>query len=136
MDPKSPALRSPCPIAGALDLVGDRWTLVVLRDLLLANKRRFSELAQPEGIATNVLTERLRRLEGAGLVSREPDPEDGRRRIYTPTERAWELVPLMLDLAIFGFDHCGGTAHPELVEAARADRDGLIATLRGGEHGG
>jgi len=122
--------RSDCPITCALDLVGDTWTLVVLRDLLLGGKRRFSELAAPEGIASNILSDRLRRLESAGLVTRQRDPQDGRRKIIVPTERAWDLVPAILELAIFGRDHCGGTAHAQMVEMARTDRDGLIAAFR------
>jgi DNA-binding HxlR family transcriptional regulator len=113
----------------ALDLLGDKWTLVVLRDLLLEGKQRFSELARNEGIATNVLSERLARLEGAGLLIRSPDPQDGRRRVYTPTDRARALVPLLLELAIWGHDHCGGTAHADLVEWARRDRDAAVAAL-------
>lgn len=124
--------RSNCPITCALDLVGDRWTLVVLRDLLLGGKRRFSEFARAEGIATNVLAERLARLEAAGVVVKQRDPDDGRRRCYTPTERGRELIPVLLALAVWGSDHCGGTAHPELVARARTDRDGLLAELTAG----
>jgi len=122
--------RSSCPIVAAIDLVGDRWTLVVLRDLLLAGKRRFGEIAVVEGIATNVLSDRLRRLEDAGLLVRKPDPLDARRRIITPTETAWDLTPVILELAVFGKDHCGGLAHQELVEAAREDRAAVIAAMR------
>lgn len=125
-----PEARSACSIGRALDLVGDRWTLLILRDVLLAGRRSFSEFARAEGIATNVLAERLDRLERAGVLTKERDPEDGRRRIYLPTERGWELAPAILELAIWGRDHCGGTAHAELIELARADRDGFIAALR------
>jgi DNA-binding HxlR family transcriptional regulator len=79
--------RSSCPITCSLDLIGDRWTLVIMRDLLLAGKTAFSELASVEGIATNVLSDRLTRLEQAGLIRRERDPADGRRRRYVPTRR-------------------------------------------------
>lgn len=125
------APRSNCPITCALDVLGDRWTLVVLRDLLLGGRRSFSEFARTEGIATNILSDRLERLEAAGVLTRSRDPNDGRRRIYTPTERGLDLIPVLLELSIWGFDHtAGGTAKPELVEAARSDRDGAVRMLR------
>src|SRR5262245_65938123 len=65
-------LRSPCPIAGALDILGDRWTLLVMRDILFYGKRRYADfLASPEGIASNILAERLTRLERGGVHARE-----------------------------------------------------------------
>lgn len=121
--------RSTCPIACALDLLGDRWTLVVLRDLVLARRRHFSELGRAEGIATNVLSDRLARLESAGVVAKQRDPADGRRRIYEPTPRGYDLVPVLLELAIWGCDHAGGVAEPELVEAARVDRQAVMEAL-------
>ena len=125
-----PQPRSSCPIASALDIVGDRWTLVILRDILLAGKRSFSDLASPEGIATNVLSDRLARLETAGVLVKEPDPADGRRRLYVPTEQGWDLLPVILELAIYGKDHCGGTAHADMIELARTDRAALIARFQ------
>lgn len=128
---RAPA-RSACPISCALDVLGDKWTLVVLRDLLFAGKRSFAEFASAEGIASNVLSERLARLETAGVLTRSPDPDDRRRRRYTPTERGWALAPVLLELSIWGKDHCGATAKGELVEWARRDRAGLIAAMMGG----
>ena len=72
-DSPPPEQRSACPIANALDLLGDRWTLLVIRDLMFLGNRRFGEmLASPEGIPTNILTDRLRRLEERGLVEKVP----------------------------------------------------------------
>lgn len=123
--------RSTCPIGCALDLLGDRWTLLVARDLLLAGKRRFSELCQPEGIATNILADRLKRLEAAGAIRKTRDPDDGRSFLYSPTPAGADLIPILLDLGVWGASHlAGGTAHPELIAAAQADREGLLATLR------
>ena len=115
-------MRSSCPISCALDLIGDKWTLIIMRDLLFAGKSAFSELARPEGIATNVLTERLNRLEKAGVIRRERDPNDGRRRRYVPTARGQALRPVIMELGIFGMEHCGGTAHRAVFEAAKAAR--------------
>jgi DNA-binding HxlR family transcriptional regulator len=126
--------RSDCPIAYALDVVGDRWTLLVLRDLLFGGKLRFTELlSSRERIATNVLTDRLRRLEEAGLVVREPDPDDGRRALYRPTEAGLGLAPLLIEMVLWGVDHRGtGEKGPPagLIARMRADREGLLSELR------
>jgi len=104
-------LRSPCPIAGALDLVGDRWTLLVMRDLLLYDKRRFAEfLDSPEGIASNILAERLARLEGCGLIARHRYADHPPREEYHPTPRGWDLAPVLRELILWGQRHVPGTA--------------------------
>lgn len=106
---KPAARRSPCPVACALDLFGDRWTLLVIRDLFLG-KQRFEEfLASPEGIATNILTDRLKSLAKNGLVKRSADPEDGRRVIYQLTERGRSTRSFLIPLVRWGLAECRGT---------------------------
>jgi DNA-binding HxlR family transcriptional regulator len=96
-------MRSACPISYSLDVFGDRWTLLVLRDLVLRNKRRYREfLASDEGIASNILSDRLRRLEDAGIVTREADPVDGRQIIYAVTDKGRSVVPVLLELLAWG----------------------------------
>lgn len=108
----TPGRRSACPIALTLDLVGDRWTLLVARDLL-EGKRHFEEFKNSgEGIATNVLSDRLRRLTSAGFVARRPDPGDGRRAIYVLTERGESLRPLIAAIAAWGAAHIDGADPP------------------------
>lgn len=102
--------RSPCPVARTLDLVGDRWTLLVVRDLL-HGKRYFHEFrASPEGIATNILADRLKLLEEQGFVTRTRDDHDGRRARYEPTERAETLRPLLRAIAEWGLQHVPGAS--------------------------
>ena len=116
------ALRSPCPIAAALDLLGDRWTLLVIRDLVFHGKRRFAEfLASPEEISTNILAERLERLERAGLVERRRYRERPPRDEYHPTARATELVPALRELVHWGQRNVAGTAQrpPKQLDLAR-----------------
>ena len=109
--PKPGQLRSPCPIAGALDLVGDRWTLLVMRDVLFYGKRRFADfLASPEGIATNILAERLERLERSGLIERRRYQERPAREEYFPTTRGIDLAPALRELVRWGQRHVPGTA--------------------------
>src|SRR5438105_3846652 len=86
--------RSECPIAFALDLFGDRWSLLVVRDLVFKGRKSFGEfLAAGEGIATNVLADRLERLESAGVITKRRDPDKGTRFVYALTERGIGLVP-------------------------------------------
>lgn len=124
LHPRARPLRSPCPIAGALDLVGDRWTLLVIRDLLLYDKRRFSEfLSSPERIASNILADRLERLERCGLVERRQYADHPTREEYHPTARGWDLVPVLRELIRWGQRHVPGTAkHPPEGVSQRARR--------------
>ncbi|WP_035616296.1 helix-turn-helix domain-containing protein [Haloferula sp. BvORR071] len=106
---KSSARRSPCPVACALDLFGDRWTLLVIRDLFLGKQRYDEFLASPEGIATNILSDRLKSLTTHGLLKRAADPDDGRRVIYQLTERGRSTKDFLLPLARWGLAQCRGT---------------------------
>src|SRR5205085_8342026 len=97
-----PALRSLCPVACSLDVLGDRWTLLVIRDLF-AGKSRFGEfVASPEHIPTNILAERLKRLERAGLIASAPYSQHPPRFDYSLTERGRELAPVVDAIATCG----------------------------------
>jgi DNA-binding HxlR family transcriptional regulator len=111
LTPVSAPLRSPCPIAGALDVLGDAWTLLVVRDLLFYGKHRFGDfLASPERISTNILTERLQRLERCGLVERRRYQERPPRDEYHLTARGQELQPVLHALITWGKQHVPGVA--------------------------
>ncbi len=87
--------RSGCPIAATLDLVGDRWSLVVIRDMF-TGKSRFGEfLESPEGITTNILADRLKRMERAGLIAKQPYQERPVRHAYALTPRGETLLPVL-----------------------------------------
>lgn len=126
--------RSHCPINFGLEIFGDRWTLLVLRDLLLQHKRRFSDfLASDEGIATNILSDRLRRLEAAGLIVVRASRDDRRAREYQPTAAARALMPVLVEMAFWGATHDAKTASPaEFARAYRRDRSALLAFLAAG----
>jgi DNA-binding HxlR family transcriptional regulator len=105
-------LRSSCPVAGALDLVGDKWTLLVVRDLL-RGKRRYGDLASSsERIPTNILADRLRRLEQGGLVERVQYSERPPRYEYQLTQRGEDLRPAIRSLARWGLQYVSGTRVP------------------------
>ena len=96
--------RSHCPISLSLEVIGDRWSLLILRDLILFEKRRYGELLQSsEGISTNILADRLNRLEKAGLISRSVD--DRQQVHYAPTKKGSELRPVLNELKRWGLKH-------------------------------
>lgn len=121
-------LRSSCPVAASLDVLGDRWTLVVLRDLLIGGATYFADFAVDESIATNTLAERLQRLRDAGIIARVRDPEDGRRWIYVPRQPAVELIPVLIDLMIWGIANTGVDVPPDQAGAAE-HRDAMITQV-------
>ncbi|MFB6285724.1 MAG: winged helix-turn-helix transcriptional regulator [Candidatus Bipolaricaulia bacterium] len=107
--------RSDCPIARTLDLLGDRWTLIVVRDMLKFDKRRYGEFqASPEGIPTNVLADRLKRLERSGLVCRRLYHEHPPRWEYHPTWKARDLEPALDALFAWGAMHLGASGDPHV----------------------
>ncbi len=101
------AQRSGCPINLTLETLGDRWSLIVIRDLMFGDSRHFRELLtrSKEGIASNILADRLKRLEAAGLVSRRDDPSHKQKAIYSLTEASIQLVPLLAHMGGWGLRH-------------------------------
>jgi DNA-binding HxlR family transcriptional regulator len=124
--------RSHCPISFSLELLGDRWTLVVLRDLIIVRKRLFREMLDAEeGIASNILTDRLRRLEAWGIVTRRPDPDNARQVIYEPTPKGLDLIPVLVELARWGAAYDPQTAAPRgFAQRAARERDAVVAEIR------
>lgn len=107
--------RSPCPIANALDLVGDKWTLLVVRDLLVYGKRTYSDISRsPEAIPSNILAERLRRLEQAGLVVKKPYQANPVRYEYRITQKGADLRPILKEMASWANRHVPGTFVPPI----------------------
>jgi DNA-binding HxlR family transcriptional regulator len=97
------ANRSGCPINLTLELLGDRWSLLILRDIIFGGRRRFRELLRSEErIASNVLADRLRTLTVAGLLTRSGDPTHKQKAVYSLTERAIELVPVFAQIGAWG----------------------------------
>jgi DNA-binding HxlR family transcriptional regulator len=101
--------RSPCPIAGSLDLIGDRWTLLVVRDLFLGKSRYGEFQDSPEAIPTNILADRLARLDHSGLVTRIPYQDNPPRHSYTLTAKGRSLGPILETLVDWGKKNIPGT---------------------------
>jgi DNA-binding HxlR family transcriptional regulator len=126
--------RSDCPVAGTLDVVGDKWSLLVVRDIL-HGKRTYSELsASPEGIPTNILADRLKRLEEAGIVERAAYQQRPARYAYTLTAKGKELGGVLLALVGWGERHIPGTRTLDEITRAAAARK--PAPSRGGRGSG
>jgi DNA-binding HxlR family transcriptional regulator len=98
--------RSQCPISLALEAIGDSWSLLILRDMALRGKKRYGEFLESfEGISTNILADRLAKLEKLGIISKADDPESGKQFIYTPTAKGLDLIPVISALARWGMKH-------------------------------
>ena len=98
------AHRSGCPINLTLEVLGDKWSLIIVRDMMFGNRRHFRELLarNEEGIASNILADRLRRLMAEGVISREDDPSHKQKAIYSLTEKGIELLPVFAMIGAWG----------------------------------
>jgi len=101
---ESHAQRSGCPINLTLEIVGDRWSLLVLRDMMFGDRRHFRELLtrSEEGIASNILADRLKKLLEEGVLSKADDPSHKQKSLYSLTEKGIELLPILAQMAVWG----------------------------------
>jgi len=99
--------RSGCPINLTIETLGDRWSLIVIRDMMFGNRRHFRELlnGSEERIASNILADRLKRLVGNGLITKADDPSHKQKAIYSLSEKAIQLVPLLAHMGAWGRRH-------------------------------
>ena len=125
MPAQSKTCRSTCPIASTLDLVGDKWSLILLRDLLFRNLHEFGEFLQsPEGIATNILSARLNTLTEDGIISSIPHPTNRTKKLYYLTEKGKSLIAILIEFTVWGSDQVPGTqAPPPVIDAMRNQRE-------------
>ena len=123
--------KSHCPVNSALEVVGDPWSLLVVRDIVFYGKHTFGEfLASEERITTSVLADRLAKLTNSGILRKQRDPADRRRQFYSLTSRGLELIPVLVELANWGVRY-----DPEVVEnplwtrKVQTDRTGLYKLI-------
>lgn len=134
-------LRSHCPVNFGLEAFGDRWALLVLRDIVFRGKRTYGEfLRSEEGFSTNILAARLQHLVDAGILRRAPDERDGRREIYSLTEKGLDLIPVLFEIVLWSARHDPGSEArriTRLVERIRRDNrrvsDEVMEQVRRGE---
>ena len=120
--------RSGCPVNMCLEVFGDRWSLLIVRDLMVRGYRTFKEFQQSgEGIASNILADRLQKLEHSGILTREPEGTDGRRINYRLTRKGIDLAPILLDLLIWGARHEEADASCSIILRMEKNRDEILA---------
>lgn len=128
MRTRSDGPRSFCPIGLSLDVFGDAWTLLILRDMMFGGKRRFRELLESdEHISSNILSDRLKMLVEEGLLTKSGDPTHKQKTIYSLTERAIELLPIIVQIGAWGRRH-----RRDSDRASEADRRFLHDLAAGG----
>jgi len=126
----APKRRSGCPLNASVEMLGDRWSLLIIRDMMLREFRTYKEfLESDEGIATNILADRLRKLEAHGMISTEADPSDGRKLIYLLTPKGIDLAPVLAEMVLWAARH-EETGNQALVRRMQADKQGLVAEVR------
>ena len=123
--------RSFCPISSALDFLGDKWSLLIVRDIALLGKNTFKEfLESDEKIATNILADRLSRLEAQGIVSKSDHPHNKAMKVYRLTQKGLDLLPILFDLVIWSDKYLEiANEGRALAAEIRKDRQGLLERL-------
>jgi DNA-binding HxlR family transcriptional regulator len=115
--------RSGCPINLTLEILGDKWSLMIIRDMIFANKRHFRELMQhsEEGIASNILADRLKNLLEQGIISKAEDPSHKQKVIYSLTERGIQLLPVLAQMVDWGRRHLPVTKQHDMAAQVIVD---------------
>lgn len=125
-----PKWRSGCPLNVSVEILGDRWSLLILRDMMLRQFRTFKEfLGSHEGIATNILADRLRRLEAHGIVSAKRERSDRRKVIYLLTAKGIDLAPVLTEMVLWAAAH-EETANQALVRLMKKDKPHFLSAIR------
>jgi DNA-binding HxlR family transcriptional regulator len=124
--------KSDCPINYAMEIFGDRWTFLIVRDLMFKGKNHYGEfLKSEEKIATNMLADRLQLLEDNGIVSKKSDPSHGSKWLYKLTKKGLDLMPLLVDMIIWSAKYDKQTAADKVfVRQATSNREKLITEIR------
>lgn len=112
-----------CPVTFAMDVFGDKWSLLIVRDLLLKGKRHFGDFLQSsERISTNILADRLAKLERHGLITKERDSSSGRKVIYRATQKARDLLPILLEIIVWSAKHDpAASTDPQIIHGGPTD---------------
>jgi DNA-binding HxlR family transcriptional regulator len=131
VEKKKITYRSDCPISTALDIFGDKWSLLIIRDMMFKGKNTYGDfLNGGESIATNILADRLAMLESAKIISRQKHPESKAKILYKLTPKGVDLIPVLVE--IIGWSEKYHMVHPQAKEFARQiekDKPGLIKSL-------
>ena len=122
--------RSGCPLNASVEMLGDRWSLLIIRDMMLRGFQTYKEFLECyEGIATNILADRLRKLVAYGIITTEPDPSDGRKVIYLLTPKGIDLAPVLTEMVLWAAAH-EDTGNQALIRLMRKDKGRFLAGVR------
>jgi DNA-binding HxlR family transcriptional regulator len=125
-----PRRRSGCPLNASVEMLGDRWSLLILRDMMLRGFTTFKEfLTSYEGIATNILADRLKRLIAHGIIIAKEDPSDGRKLIYILTPKGLDLAPVLTEMVLWAAKH-EETGNPALVRQMLNGKEQFVEAVR------
>jgi DNA-binding HxlR family transcriptional regulator len=129
---KKPATtrRSGCPLNASVEMLGDRWSLLILRDMMLRGFHSYNQfLDSYEGIATNILADRLKKLIAHGIITTQEDPSDGRKLIYVLTDKGLDLAPVLAEMVLWAARH-EKTENQALVRQMQKDKQGFVAAVQ------
>lgn len=127
----SPSRRSGCPINVLLETLGDTWSLLIVRDMMFFGRHTYNEfLNAGEKVATNILSDRLQRLENAGIIEKRRDPADARKFIYRLTGKGIDLAPVMVEIILWSARNETTDAPPDIIKEMASDRDAFVARVR------
>ena len=122
--------RSECPLNASVEMLGDRWSLLIIRDMMLRGFKTYKEFMECyEGIATNILADRLRRLVSYGIIDTKTDPLDGRKVIYRLTPKGIDLAPVLTEMVLWAAAH-EDTGNQPLVRLMQRDKAEFLAGVR------
>jgi DNA-binding HxlR family transcriptional regulator len=125
-----PNRRSGCPLNASVEILGDRWSLLIIRDMMLRGFRTYKEfLGSYEGIATNILADRLQRLIAHGIITAGRDSSDGRKRIYSLTPKGMDLAPVLTEMVLWAGAH-EDTENQALVRLMQKDKQKFLTGIR------
>ena len=123
--------RSDCPLNVSLEILGDRWSLLIIRDLMFRGFRTYKELLESEeGIATNILADRLQRLEACGIISIAQETTDRRKLIYRLTQKGIDLAPVLVELILWGARHEDTAAPRAVIRKMEKQREEFLSEIR------
>jgi DNA-binding HxlR family transcriptional regulator len=126
----APKRRSECPLNASVEMLGDRWSLLIIRDMMLKGARTYKTFLECyEGIATNILADRLRKLAANGIITAEPDPTDGRKLIYLLTAKGIGLAPVLTEMVLWAAAY-EKTGNRPLVRLMKADKQKFLAGVQ------
>jgi DNA-binding HxlR family transcriptional regulator len=126
----SPKRRSGCPLNASVEMLGDRWSLLIIRDMMLRGFCSYKEFLECyEGIATNILADRLRKLQAYSIIVAKPNPKDARKVTYSLTAKGIDLAPVLTEMVLWAAAH-EDTGNQALVSQMRADREKFLAGVR------